>query len=910
MEDDSSSRVLSADPTFSGFTKISEKAAFNSSTNRRAWVYYKKITDATSEPAQYSFTVSYSTAGVPNMAGVISRFSDVDFVSPINANSIFDGETTSTTLTFNGVTTTTPNSMLVLCGYSYRDVTPITYAAGTKISDATMAGSSSVANRITSTMAYLLQSSSGSSGNKTATIGATARQNDGLIVALTPAANGITLVGTTNNTIYANSSNVIVYGLGLDAGAFAKLVYANQEILMVDYVANSTQPYFTSPSLSDVFASRILFTDSANLQILNAQSGIVATKIVSFQPDANVKLVHNVIDSSESSNPGSIYYGQSPAITVSDQIVYDKKSSLLANVSIDSLGYFSIDYSNTTIGNDSFGYRVFETTSQVWGTEGIISTIVPTDVISRAFRVMKSLDGKRYSRYTDGSGPRYAATIIVRNQQQLNSALSLSNTALSGQVIGVEYNTTPYFIDDTIISDKSFASGLTICHYGSRMPEFNFIKIKGLVNTKISGIDLYKPSNGTCFIINSGTENFTLEYSKIHSTYWDPNGNYGAYEPSANQASGMTLSSSGAGANITNIYIMNNQIYNVLEGFTSGPGYTGDFHFIGNEVYNMYTGGLVFAPKHPNTGTTKINWNVMYSPYGRADDPDIDLGTPPHVDFIQPRVVRKNWTLELIGNILFPGNSRGGDECQCIFMDDNHISGFEFTSGGTYQISAGDKITGAISGANATIHSVDLVSGTWAGGDAAGQLYYSSKTGTFQAENLNVGVNINVATLPTGTIIKDESHFYTANVIGNLCITNSPQAISVIQSKNSRIIGNSILPASNTATIGARVNIGTGTASYPNGDGGGNIVKNTVAERINGSVTETNNYEYNSYSAAVLATLFVGPIFYGVAWYSKANTLSASAMLVGGSLDQATNIGSVGTGYVDFTARTINTAME
>ena len=70
-----------------------------------------------------------------------------------------------------------------------------------------------------------------------------------------------------------------------------------------------------------------------------------------------------------------------------------------------------------------------------------------------------------------------------------------------------------------------------------------------------------------------------------------------------------------------------------------------------------------------------------------------------------------------------------------------------FTSGGTYQILEGDTITGATSAATAVITRVALRTGTWAGGDAAGYLYFASDTGTFQAENLNVGANLNVATI-------------------------------------------------------------------------------------------------------------------------------------------------------------------
>lgn len=70
-----------------------------------------------------------------------------------------------------------------------------------------------------------------------------------------------------------------------------------------------------------------------------------------------------------------------------------------------------------------------------------------------------------------------------------------------------------------------------------------------------------------------------------------------------------------------------------------------------------------------------------------------------------------------------------------------------FTSGGTYEVVVGNTITGATSGATAVITKVILTSGTWAAGTAAGRLFFASQTGTFQAEDLNVGVNLNVATI-------------------------------------------------------------------------------------------------------------------------------------------------------------------
>ena len=70
-----------------------------------------------------------------------------------------------------------------------------------------------------------------------------------------------------------------------------------------------------------------------------------------------------------------------------------------------------------------------------------------------------------------------------------------------------------------------------------------------------------------------------------------------------------------------------------------------------------------------------------------------------------------------------------------------------FTSGGAYEIAEADTITGATSGATAVVTRVALQSGSWAAGTAAGILVITSQTGTFQAEELNVGASLAVATI-------------------------------------------------------------------------------------------------------------------------------------------------------------------
>lgn len=70
-----------------------------------------------------------------------------------------------------------------------------------------------------------------------------------------------------------------------------------------------------------------------------------------------------------------------------------------------------------------------------------------------------------------------------------------------------------------------------------------------------------------------------------------------------------------------------------------------------------------------------------------------------------------------------------------------------FTSAGTYEVAEGDVITGETSGATATITRVMLESGSILGGDGLGRFIFASQTGTFQAETIKVGANLNVATI-------------------------------------------------------------------------------------------------------------------------------------------------------------------
>jgi hypothetical protein len=73
-----------------------------------------------------------------------------------------------------------------------------------------------------------------------------------------------------------------------------------------------------------------------------------------------------------------------------------------------------------------------------------------------------------------------------------------------------------------------------------------------------------------------------------------------------------------------------------------------------------------------------------------------------------------------------------GDHCSINYL--------AFTSG-SVEPSQGDTISGATSGATATVVSVEVASGSFGGGDAAGNLWIKDQSGTFQSENLDNDTN-------------------------------------------------------------------------------------------------------------------------------------------------------------------------
>lgn len=153
------------------------------------------------------------------------------------------------------------------------------------------------------------------------------------------------------------------------------------------------------------------------------------------------------------------------------------------------------------------------------------------------------------------------------------------------------------------------------------------------------------------------------------------------------------------------------------------------------------------------------NFHVIQNIVGRNGDDGVDINTG-------------DGTL-LLGNIIFdnhPGGGKGAKMFVPVFEDHSYVGNvtlgsttslatateIHFTNG-TLEPMVGETVTGATSGATATIDSFDIFSnagGSWAGNNAEGRIIISGKSGEFEGGEL--------LTTPTGSF----TNFRVAQVTG------------------------------------------------------------------------------------------------------------------------------------------------
>lgn len=175
-------------------------------------------------------------------------------------------------------------------------------------------------------------------------------------------------------------------------------------------------------------------------------------------------------------------------------------------------------------------------------------------------------------------------------------------------------------------------------------------------------------------------------------------------------------------------------------------GDNGGFGSLENVTAHEFTRGIVFGHETQAAGGTMSNVRAV-NIEGNTCDTGIIIGhkvVGSEFDVSIEDCVTGLYIINWATRNTFSGQVYNSDIGAILGSTDLSLA---FTSGGTYEIRVDDTITGATSNATALVHRIMVTSGTWAGGDAAGTLWLSSQVGNFQAENLNVGGDLNEATI-------------------------------------------------------------------------------------------------------------------------------------------------------------------
>lgn len=144
---------------------------------------------------------------------------------------------------------------------------------------------------------------------------------------------------------------------------------------------------------------------------------------------------------------------------------------------------------------------------------------------------------------------------------------------------------------------------------------------------------------------------------------------------------------------------------------------------------------------HQTTGPTAMDFWMPYAV------PGLSFTSGGTIELLPGRVVVQNGgaAAGIVADVqLTSGDWAAGTAAGLIYLEP--LYSMAFTSGGTTQIVPNKKIELATGLASATVADVVLTGGTWAAGTAAGNLYLYGVTGTWTTGQIDMGANTNVAT--------------------------------------------------------------------------------------------------------------------------------------------------------------------
>jgi hypothetical protein len=195
----------------------------------------------------------------------------------------------------------------------------------------------------------------------------------------------------TDETILAGQASVAYTGTGLTSADAMRINTGTKYASATSFSAtNATSGTFTAPTASAIRTAGVKF--GACTFDIRASGASLATLAGTINPSSGLT-VHNVTDISQAADTGCLYYGQSPAIAVGDQILFDSTTAINGwMVTIDSQGFVTID-SGGSEAADNFNYYIWDATDETWGTVGSWSINGANFTINNIWQWIESAQG-------------------------------------------------------------------------------------------------------------------------------------------------------------------------------------------------------------------------------------------------------------------------------------------------------------------------------------------------------------------------------------------------------------------------------------------------------------------------------------------------------------------------------------
>jgi hypothetical protein len=488
---------------------------------------------------------------------------------------------------------------------------------------------------------------------------------------------------------------------------------------------------------------------------------------------------------------------------------------------------------------------------------------------------------------TDAVGNSLATAFTVIDNTELGAAVSVANAA--GGARSVLCRRGNYTITAGTFQNKALANRMTVTRAQSTQPIFDQFIIDNVNNLTIDNIEVYEnTSSGRMIDIQNGSNAVQIYNCYIHGATVDIQGDY-----SVTKWPGTVIGIYVSGDVQDSVDFSDNTIEYVADGIQARA--TGSIVCNRNTIRNFYYDGINIIGGPSTYPTVQLRDNFIYDCFSKSSD-EYPLG--PHSDGIQFNGSYTNtsdWTgIEITRNRIIQTNvPRGGlGELEGIFLRFDAMA--QYTVNCSVAFAENESLT--VPGGTG-------FAGFYTGTGGAVLMHVYGKTGSWDVGETITGGSGGSATI--SAVVRTAQNFIAPVIRDNFVCHNMTDSILVASPANGTIIeGNHVVGSiqtgfSQTITVG----------EFGKAVGASVIVRDNITELLAAadgtSITDTDNVKLGSNGATYsYAATFDGPSFIPSSVSDALTKFSIKA--TGAAYREPTKVhaGTIGTGYVDYTART------